>query len=121
MLRNFPLYCTTDVNINTCEISADSVSVVLEEEERFELNLEELVLDSGQETGARAVQLGVWEKHLHRTDISLSDLTSALCVHYISSLGALYKNGIQKPDGFMPCGGVGHQNAFKGSGFHLEN
>lgn len=47
------------MDIKTCEISADSGSVVLVEEERLELNLKELVLKSGQETGARAMQLGV--------------------------------------------------------------
>lgn len=48
-----------DIRIKACEISADSVSVVVVEEERLELNLEEVILDSGQETGSGAAQLGV--------------------------------------------------------------
>lgn len=42
-------------------MSADSVSVILMEEERFELNLEEFVLDSRQETRVGAIQLGVFK------------------------------------------------------------
>lgn len=47
--------------MKTREISTDSVSPVLAEEKRLELNLKELLLNSGQETGARALQLGVCE------------------------------------------------------------
>lgn len=54
----FSLY-TADIKI--CKVSADSVSAVLVEEERLESNVKELVLNSGQETGARPLQLGVCE------------------------------------------------------------
>lgn len=42
-------------------MGANGVPVVLEEEEGFQLDLEEFVLDSGQETGAGAGQQGVDE------------------------------------------------------------
>lgn len=42
-------------------MGADSGPLVLMEEERLKLNVEEIVLDPGKETGAGAVQLGVCE------------------------------------------------------------
>lgn len=50
-----------NVDIKTCEMCADSGPLVLREEERLKLNVEEMVLDPGKETGAGAVQLGVCE------------------------------------------------------------
>ncbi len=63
-----------------CEMSADSLSDVLVEEESLELNLEQLVLDSGQETRAGAVQLWVCKTSARR-ETSLSDSTSALNIY----------------------------------------
>lgn len=69
-------------------MSADSVSVILVEEERFELNLEEFVLDSRQETGPRAFQLGVCETSVrHRCILIRFDffpfIRSVIWVHFI--------------------------------------
>lgn len=74
--------------IKTCEISADGVSVVLVEEERLEFNLEELVVDSGQETGARAMQLGICKTSAknrpnHIRFNSRAFITSVIWVHFI--------------------------------------
>lgn len=71
MLECFFLF---NVDIKTCEMCADSGPLVLMEEERLKLNVEEMVLDPGKETGAGAVQLGVCETS-ERTDTSLSDET----------------------------------------------
>lgn len=79
------------------------MSVVLVEEERFELNLEELVPDSGKETGARAVQLGVCKTSAKNRPILIRSNFS-LCIYNISNLGAFYNNGIQKLDRFRQCG-----------------
>lgn len=61
MLRYLSSRRGYDYMYKTCLISSDCVSVVLVEEEWLELNVEEVVLDPGQETRAGAVQLGVCE------------------------------------------------------------
>ena len=83
----------------------DSVSVVLMEEERLQLNLEEFVPDSGQETRAGAAQLGVCKTSARSRQILIRFNSST------QLLLACENNGIQGLDGFMTAG----------SGFHLED
>ncbi len=78
------------------------MSAVLVEEERFELNLEEFVLDSGQEMGPRPVQLGVCKTSANNGHV-LIRFNFCLSIYYISNLGAFYNNGTQKLYGFMPA------------------
>lgn len=51
---------------NVARSGADGASAVLVEEERLELNLEDLVPDPRQETRARAAQQGVRETSVER-------------------------------------------------------
>lgn len=44
---------------SVCEAGAESDSLILTEEERLELDVEEMVVDPGLETGAGAMQSGV--------------------------------------------------------------